>query len=209
MQTVCPQCNFKVFDAVSPICEHGHLYAKHCFSKQPIRSFKKWNSWFIFIAGFLCRGHVNNVDAAACVKTTEAEFSLSESSTPPPSCPPRVCLPTSYKFTTGPNKGHVHLSGKGAHVMSSLSRLDERTTTETAEKSPADPRGSQPPRGFQITTNRRSPSPQHQSHSLPHCYPSTTAHLPIYRDALLGRIRTWTRNSLGDNGGKIDLVPLP
>lgn len=93
--------------------------------------------------------------------------------------------------------------------MSSLSRLDERTTTETAEKSPADPRGSQPPRGFQITTNRWSPSPQHQSHSLPHCYPSTTAHLPIYRDALLGRIRTWTRNSLGDNGGKIDLVPLP
>lgn len=92
--------------------------------------------------------------------------------------------------------------------MSSLSRLDERTAAETAEKSPADPRGSQPPRGFQITTNRWSPS-LHHSHSLPHCYPPTTAHRPIYRDALLRRIRTWTRNSLGDNGGKIDLVPLP
>lgn len=68
--------------------------------------------------------------------------------------------------------------------MSSLSRLDERTAAETTEKSPADPRGLQPPRGFQITTNRRSPSLQHQSHSLAHCYPPTTAHLPIYRDAL-------------------------
>lgn len=182
---------------------------------------KKWNSWFIFIASFHCRGQVNiHVDAAACAMTTEAEFSQSQ-------------VPQIHCVFACLGHGSSRSSSRGSsYVLQVHQRAESRPCPPERKRSPCNeqleqtgwkewsrdhkeepgwPQGScsaGAPLGVSDHNQSQEPRPTQLVQSRATVILPTAAHLHIYRDALLRRIRTWTWNALGDNGLKIDLVPL-